>query len=185
MNFLTALLLAYISFILLLFVSLLLFKKIRFSPQTVFFFIMGLLVPVVSAVYALIYIKYINQNTNKERQKEVSAADLPEAKGPNDLENVHGIVPISDILNLNDYDLRRKMVMTTLNADTLQYIRILKRALENADSETAHYAASIIMEVQKKMIQELSQAEANYYRNPKDTLSVSNFEKAASSPDIQ
>ena len=78
-------------------------------------------------------------------------------------------VPMEEALKINDYELRRKMVMDTLKEDnTLDYLNVLKEALENEDSETSHYASSIIMLLQEKTQKQILAKEKALEEDPEN-----------------
>ena len=87
-------------------------------------------------------------------------------------------VPMSEALSLAGKEYRRKMIIGLLGEeDLLQYVRILREALENEDTETSHYASVVIMELQKKILSSLQEKEVAY-RNQPDDLEVSeNWER--------
>ena len=87
-------------------------------------------------------------------------------------------VPMKEALNLNDFSYRRSMIMDLLNEeDILQYLDILKEALDNEDTETTHYASTIIMELQRKTQDLITQWEVQYEQNPGDPASTSKWEE--------
>ena len=76
-------------------------------------------------------------------------------------------VAMEDALNVGTYDYRRKMIMELLEKeDTLQYLDILQTALLNEDTETSHYASTVIMELQRKMQEELIEKEIQFEKDP-------------------
>lgn len=75
--------------------------------------------------------------------------------------------PAIDTLKLGAYDYRRKMIMDTLKEeDTLDYITILKEALVNEDMETSHYASSVIMDLQERVQEGLTEQEKRFAAKP-------------------
>jgi hypothetical protein len=62
------------------------------------------------------------------------------------------VVPITDMLILNNHHLKRTAMLNLLKSDTIENVDILSNALLNEDSETAHYAASAIVEIKRKML---------------------------------
>lgn len=78
-------------------------------------------------------------------------------------------VSMSEALKLASYKYRRNMIMQLLNEeDTLQYLDVLQDALDNEDTETSHYASTVIMELQRKIQEELIEKEVFYEQNPSD-----------------
>ena len=54
------------------------------------------------------------------------------------------IVPMKEALNVSDTALRRRMLLDVLKRDTAKAMATLSVAIENPDSETSHYAASVM-----------------------------------------
>ena len=52
--------------------------------------------------------------------------------------------------------------------DPLVYLPALRRALANEDGETSHYASVAIMEIRRKLQQQLDEAEARWRKAPRD-----------------
>lgn len=87
-------------------------------------------------------------------------------------------VPMTEALYMNDFDYRRKMIMQLLNEeDTLQYLEVLQDALENEDTETSHYASTVIMELQRKVQEELIEKEVLYEQNHSEPAFACEWEK--------
>ena len=88
-------------------------------------------------------------------------------------------VSMKEALQFNSYGYRRNMIMQILmEEDPLQYLDVLQQALNNDDTETSHYASTIIMELQRKMQEEISAARFAFERDPE------NMEKAKASEQI-
>jgi hypothetical protein len=69
-----------------------------------------------------------------------------------DIEKELSVVPMNDTLILNDNRLKRRALLNLLKTETIENVDILTNALTNGDSETAHYAATAIMEIKRKML---------------------------------
>jgi len=86
-------------------------------------------------------------------------------------------VSMEEALKIGTYDYRRKMIMQLLEEDdTMQYVDILQRALENEDSETTHYASTVIMEMQRKVQEELMEAEVQFEKDVENIEIASRWE---------
>jgi tetratricopeptide (TPR) repeat protein len=57
---------------------------------------------------------------------------------------------ITDILLFEDVATRRDAVMRIFNSDSLQYVKELKKALADPDTEVSHYASSALTEIKRK-----------------------------------
>ena len=62
-------------------------------------------------------------------------------------------------------------------ADPLACLPALRRALANEDSETSHYASVAIMELRRKLQQQLDEAEARWRKAPRDTDACAAWEE--------
>lgn len=88
---------------------------------------------------------------------------------PVDLAQEVDKAPALDVLKMEQYSQRRKLIMDTLRqGDTLEYLSILQYALSNEDQETSHYASTVIMDLQKHVQEGLAQRQRAYQENPKD-----------------
>ena len=87
-------------------------------------------------------------------------------------------VSMKEALRLNSYAYRRNMIMQILmEEDPQQYLDVLQQALNNDDTETSHYASTIIMELQRKMQEEISQARFAYEKDPENMEKAKECEK--------
>ena len=80
-------------------------------------------------------------------------------------------VPMQEALNMNEYKLRRSMVMDIIQYnDPFKYINILRDAMDNEDTETSHYAMAVILEMQKNVNNRVRLLEDKYKncRNKKE-----------------
>lgn len=78
-------------------------------------------------------------------------------------------VAMKEALKFNSFDYRRNMVMQILmEDDVLQYLDVLHEALANEDTETSHYASTIIMELQRKTQEEISARRFAFEKDPDD-----------------
>lgn len=79
--------------------------------------------------------------------------------------HVDDTVPLEEALLINDPARRRKMMMSILRSDPMAYLDLLLVARFNEDTETAHYAASTIMELQRQLQMALQQQQAEVIRD--------------------
>lgn len=86
--------------------------------------------------------------------------------------------PAVDTLQMGDYHLRRKMIMDTLKKDdTEDYLEVLKEALSNEDTETSHYASTVIMDLQKGIQEKLIEKERQLQKEPDNVAFKEELEK--------
>lgn len=87
-------------------------------------------------------------------------------------------VPMDEALTLSDKEYRRALVMELLNAEApLAYLDVLRRALDNEDGETSHYASVAIMELRRKVQQQLAAAQTRWQRDPADPDAAAAWEQ--------
>lgn len=87
-------------------------------------------------------------------------------------------VPMEEALLVSDLAYRREMVMGLLDApDPLRCLPALRRALANEDSETSHYASVAIMELRRKLQQQLDEAESRWRRDSQDADACAAWEE--------
>ena len=87
-------------------------------------------------------------------------------------------VSMNEALRFNSYEYRRNMIMQILSEeDALQYLDVLQNALSNDDSETSHYASTIIMELQRKTQDDLSNKKFLFKKNPNDMSTAQEYEE--------
>lgn len=78
-------------------------------------------------------------------------------------------VPMMEKLSLDSYELRRQSMMETLSdGDAMDYLEVLRMAMENDDSETSHYASSIMMMLQSRVQSSVQQKLRALEQHPKD-----------------
>lgn len=125
---------------------------------------------------------------NEKNQKIQDIESLFFGDGERSLESIYlrkidkneelAIVSMEEALNLNEYGVRRKMVMDTLqDDDTIIYLDGLKKALVNEDIETSHYATAVIMEMQRKINDRLVTMEIAYRKDPNNKENEIKYEE--------
>lgn len=87
-----------------------------------------------------------------------------------DKEKEKNIVPFSDALYLNSSLLRRQLLIDMLKKQTHVKQDVLKQALENDDSETAHYAAVAIQKSKNETLQNMAVLETRVKTDPEDIV---------------
>lgn len=87
---------------------------------------------------------------------------------PLSLQNELNKVPMEEALSINTYSVRRKVVMDTLQYNTIEYLDLLKKALNNEDTETSHYATAVIMDLQSRLSDSILKYKNLYHQSPRD-----------------
>ncbi|UKS25796.1 hypothetical protein LOZ80_30225 [Paenibacillus sp. HWE-109] len=85
-----------------------------------------------------------------------------------DVKKEINIVPIEEALLLNDTSTKRRMLIDALKNDSIEYIGILQKALENEDTETSHYAATAVLEIKRKLMLTKQKFAVQYEENKLD-----------------
>jgi len=75
-------------------------------------------------------------------------------------------VPIQDALLLNDNKTKRKLIIHSIKENSIQNPELLKEALLNEDSETSHYAASALLEMNRNLLNSMQECAAKLDLEP-------------------
>ncbi|WP_438446798.1 hypothetical protein [Gorillibacterium sp. sgz5001074] len=68
-----------------------------------------------------------------------------------DLEKEMNIVPLEEVLLLNDKETKRRKLIDALKDEAIKDLQILELAVKNDDTETSHYAATAVLELKRKL----------------------------------
>lgn len=85
---------------------------------------------------------------------------------PADIRREINIVPMKENLNVSDVGRRRRMILDVLKRDSKKSMGRLAMALDNPDSETSHYAASIITDALSEFRDSVQNMMEIYKKNP-------------------
>ncbi len=77
-------------------------------------------------------------------------------------------VPLEEALLINDPGRRRSLILSILRSDPMAYLDLLMVARFNEDTETAHYAASTIMELQRQIQMEIQRQQREIEKDAMD-----------------
>lgn len=86
-----------------------------------------------------------------------------------DYETEKEFVPLEEALIISDVQDKRRALLNVLKADVRNNMKSLVKALDNDDSETAHYAASALMDVLQQYSKKLSTFAVKFKENPEDS----------------
>ena len=84
-----------------------------------------------------------------EQYKEFSKEEGPPLFQADRQRDLH-TASLTDILLFEDVATRRDAVMRIFSSDSLQYVKELKKALSDPDTEVSHYASSALTEIKRK-----------------------------------
>lgn len=85
-----------------------------------------------------------------------------------DLERDINVVPMPEALAIGDVSRRRRMLLDVLKRDMKKSLGMLAAALSNPDSETSHYAASVVMDALSEFRQSVQNMLASLQKDPQD-----------------
>lgn len=79
------------------------------------------------------------------------------------------LIPMEEAIMINDKENLRNLLLTVLKGDVSKSINAVTKALNSADSEASHYAASAIMDIVNDFQTTLQKFHAQLEANPNDT----------------
>ncbi len=88
---------------------------------------------------------------------------------PADVKRDINIVPMADVLNISDIKYRRQMVLDVLKKDARRAMNSIALAMDNDDSETSHYAASVLMDALSEFRGNMQNMLKNFNETPEDS----------------
>ena len=149
---------------------LLLFYKI-YPEQKIYRSIIIFLIPIFGALFFLLtdILEKLERNPMTYNREELMAkrAKKQFLVKP-DYNQYVNLVPLEEAFILSDPYEKRKLLLDILKKNMDGYIRQVKLALGDNDSETSHYAASTIMELTRKHMLLLQSMEVEYEKNEED-----------------
>lgn len=127
-----------------------------------------LFIPVLG--FALSYLLFrrpdsIQHDSSEESHEELSFSYFPSGKV--NVEQEINVIPFQEVLLSNDNHYKRSMFIDSLKNGP-NNIDILYKAIKSDDMETAHYAATAIMEIQKNFVTSLHELMKRIEENPFD-----------------
>lgn len=107
-------------------------------------------------------------------KREVDMADVSfdrervKTYTPADVDRDINITPMQEALVVSDVSRRRKMLLDVLKKDIRRSLGSIAIALDNPDSETSHYAASVILDVLSEFRGNVQNMHAKFKKDPED-----------------
>ena len=90
-------------------------------------------------------------------------------------ESDRNIVPLEEVLLIDEADMRRDLIMNILNDDPENYIDMLKQARMNDDVEVVHYAITGMVELSKEYESRLQKIEYRYAKEQENQQLISEY----------
>ena len=109
--------------------------------------------------------KNVQYESSGESNKVLLFSSFP--RGKIDVEREINIIPFQEVLLSNDNHQSRSIFIDSLK-DGTNNIDILLKATKSGDTETAHYAATAVMEIQRKFVMSLQALIKRIEENPTD-----------------
>ena len=93
-------------------------------------------------------------------------------------EDAVSTVPLEEALLLDSAEQRRKLILSVLTDDPVQYYDLLEQARLNDDSEVVHYAATAMAQISKQADVALQRYAARFAADPKDPAVLAEYAAA-------
>ncbi len=85
-----------------------------------------------------------------------------------EFEKEFNYVPLDEALILNNSSVKKELILDIAKADAMGHLEFLKLAMTDRDMETSHYAASIVMEVNRGFQEAIQNAVTKYSAEPEN-----------------
>lgn len=129
-------------------------------------------VPIIGWFFPIIWSKMLIPNKGEtldsylKKQNDDIEIELLAKEETIEREKELNIIPIEEALVISDFTTRRKVMLDVLKKDAMQYIDVIKMAVLNDDSETAHFAVAAVMEVKRKLSLSLQTFSVEFEKDP-------------------
>lgn len=125
-----------------------------------------LFIPVVGWVISFVavlrrLIKIRDMEPGRYSHLEMELKDPFNLQKPN-VQKETNIVALEDALTYMDVKFRRSMLLDVLKKDMKEYTPFLRKAVNNEDTETAHYAATALNSIRRQLLLRLQQMSQQY-----------------------
>lgn len=141
-------------------------KLTKYTILSIFIFLCPIAGPVVLVIGTVMYRIFFDSSIDlaavtfsKER---VDILDHP------DVESEINLVPMEEAIIIDDKENLRQLLLTVLRGDVSKSINAVTKALNSADSEASHYAASAIMDINNEFQNTLQKFHAQLEATPND-----------------
>ena len=115
--------------------------------KTILVFLMMLFTPVIGEVFFfgsfLMQKIFFRQKSNLEGAATFDKTKV-ESRNPANLERDMNLAPMEEALAVSDKSGLRNLMLSVVKGDVTQYLSSITKALNSKDTETAHYAASVL-----------------------------------------
>ncbi len=125
-------------------------------------------------LFGLLYILFGSLLNFLKRRKDVDLSDVSFSQDrekeilPPDRETEMNFVPIQDALAISDSNSLRRLLLDSLRSNAKRTISSIAVAMNSKDTETSHYAASIILDALSECRSTAQNMLAQMQKNPED-----------------
>ena len=153
-------------------------KKENEKALIIFLFI--LICPVISVLYlsgSSLLVKLLNNKIIDKANLSFDTEKKPIIAGP-DIDKEINIVSVEEALLISGSKNKRRVILDVLKEDYNDSLSVINSALESSDSETSHYAASIITDVKsnfKITVQRMREKLDKFPNDPEISCLMVNF----------
>lgn len=84
-------------------------------------------------------------------------------------------LPIEEVLTVSTKRDRREAIINLLKTAPQGHISLIHKAVDNDDTETAHYAASALTSISQNFMDELKKMQAAYVKDPQNTETIQGY----------
>ncbi len=92
-----------------------------------------------------------------------------------EIEKEINYVPLDEAIILNNASVKRELILDLSKNDARGYLGFLRLAMEDSDMETSHYAASLIMEVNRTFQSKIQKCIINYNADPTNVDNLKSY----------
>lgn len=145
-------------------------------------YVLLLFVPIVGVVLNMISDWHARTEKMDTDGRQVLDRNFQIAQGVNvvspiQIEKEINIVPLAESLTLSPVKQRRRLLLDLLKSKDDYPATLLVEAVNNEDTETAHYAASAIVEIKRDLLIKLREYELLYKASPTETAVLFEYAK--------
>lgn len=152
------------------------------NEKRMIYFIFILLLPIVGVFFIIINKLFDNKNSKSHdilKSYEYYISDVVEKDNNylkmTDFKKEINVISAEEALLINNNQIKREIVVDILKEDYGQYIDLLKKALEDEDIETSHYAAAAITKIKGEFQTYIQKLEIIYHRNENDIKVIKEY----------
>ncbi len=131
--------------------------------------LLSIIIPIIGGTVAIFYIVFKKYGHDKSEEIMETMMYKEEYNLFNNYsDNNISIIPIKDALVLNEKSVKRRLIIHAIKDNPKEYVLATKEALNDNDTGTSHYAASVLTYLASKLPEDVKENEDNYLKSNKD-----------------